>query len=94
MWHEGEGLVCHLSLERHPALLGVVYTFGKALGAHGAAFVTQHSSIITHLLNYSKPLIYSTSLPPHSLITIQEAYKAMALGVSLSSAWKYVLSLF
>jgi 8-amino-7-oxononanoate synthase len=74
---KGEGLICSLGLNIHPNLLGVVHTFGKAIGCHGASFVTQHSNIITYLLNYCHPLIYSTSLPTHTLISIQQAYQYM-----------------
>lgn len=75
---KGEGLISSLGLQRHPALLGVVYTYGKAFGTHGASFATNHASIISHLLNYSKPLVYSTSLPLHSVVCIQKAYETVA----------------
>lgn len=74
----GDGLVSALQLQQHPNLLGVVYTFGKAVGQHGAALVTPHEILLTYLANYSKPLIYSTSLPIHSIISIREAYRAIA----------------
>lgn len=74
----GEGLVGALGLGSHPSLLGVIHTFGKALGVHGAALVTPHRDLISYLVNYSRPLIYSTSLPLHSLVCIQEAYKIMS----------------
>eukprot|EP01041_Mallomonas_annulata_P009690 gene9690-20144_t len=73
----GEGLIVSLGLQAHPALLGVVYTFGKAIGQHGAALLTSHPEIIPVLLNYSKPLIYSTSLPVHALISIRETYETL-----------------
>jgi len=73
----GEGLINKLYLESHPNLLGVVYTYGKGLGYHGASLVTSHLSLINYMLNYSRPLIYSTSLPIPSVLTIQAAYEEL-----------------
>lgn len=51
-----------LGLEAHPALLAGMHSFGKAFGAHGAAVVGS-STLKEFLVNYARPLIYSTSLP-------------------------------
>jgi 8-amino-7-oxononanoate synthase len=56
---------------------GVIYTFGKAVGVHGAALLTNYEEVVSHLLNYSYPLIYSTSLPSHTLISVLCAYDHM-----------------
>lgn len=61
---QGKGLVSALGLERHPALLASMHSFGKALGAHGAVVVGS-STLKAFLINYARPLIYSTSLPLH-----------------------------
>ena len=53
-----------------------VHTFGKALGCHGAVVVGP-AVLKPFLSNYAKPLIYSTSLPPVSLLAIREAYAVM-----------------
>ncbi|KAH9260945.1 hypothetical protein BASA81_000641 [Batrachochytrium salamandrivorans] len=53
-----------------------VITFGKAVGAHGAAIVGP-SMLRDYLLNYARPLIYSTSLPLHSLVCIDQAFEFM-----------------
>lgn len=51
-----------------------MYTYGKAFGCHGAAVVG--SSVLTqYLINFSRPFIYSTALPPHSLFSIDGAYQ-------------------
>ncbi len=72
----GSGCLCALELESHPALLATVYTFGKAAGCHGAVIIT--SNIVKqYLINYARPFIYSTALPPHSLCTIECAYDTM-----------------
>lgn len=45
-----------------------VHTFGKALGVHGAIAVGS-KVLKSYLLNYARPLIYTTSLPAHSLVS-------------------------
>lgn len=51
-----------LNLEAHPALLAGMHSFGKAFGAHGAVVVGS-ATLKEFLVNYARPLIYSTSLP-------------------------------
>ena len=75
--NQGTGLIAELGLESHPALLAHVFTFGKAAGCHGAV-VCGSSSLKEFLLNYGRPIVYSTSLPLHSLVTIDCAYESMA----------------
>ncbi|CAM9263914.1 unnamed protein product [Choristocarpus tenellus] len=70
---EGRGIVNALGLEKHPSLLATVHTFGKAFGAHGAVVVGS-STLRDFLVNYARPLIYSTSLPLHSLACIKCSY--------------------
>lgn len=54
-------------------LLARVYTYGKAMGAHGAAVV---GSVLLrdHLVNFSRPFIYTTAAPLHQLQSIAAAY--------------------
>ena len=76
----GTGVLAALELEHHPSLLCSVYTFGKAAGCHGAVVVGS-KTFISYLVNYARPFVYSTSLPPHSLVTIQESYKSMTTEI-------------
>jgi 8-amino-7-oxononanoate synthase len=78
MGPRGEGMVSALGVQPHRQLLGVVHTFGKAVGLHGAALMTSHASLIGTMLNYSRPFIYSTSLPVSSVRAVRIAYDAMA----------------
>lgn len=67
----GEGLVVLLGLE--DLVFARVHTFGKALGAHGAA-VAGSQSLREMLVNYARTFIYTTALPQHSLQAIDCAY--------------------
>ena len=70
----GEGLVCHYQLEKE--IYACVYTFGKALGLHGAAVVGS-TVLRDYLLNHARSFIFATALPPHSYLQIQKAYQAL-----------------
>lgn len=50
-----------------------IYTFGKAVGYHGAVIVGS-AQLKQFLINFSRPLIYTTSMPP-------ESYKVIKLGL-------------
>lgn len=54
-----------------------VYTYGKAMGCHGAA-VLGSELLRTYLINFARSFIYTTALPEHSLRCIQTAYKLLA----------------
>lgn len=71
----GEGLVQHLNL--HHAVDVRIHTYGKGLGCHGAAVVGSRTLIDT-LINFARPFIYSTALPPASYAAIERAYAALA----------------
>jgi 8-amino-7-oxononanoate synthase len=57
-----------------------IHTFGKALGAHGAVVVGSRV-LRSYLLNYAKPLIFSTAMPTHSLVSIRCSYAYMRLVI-------------
>jgi 8-amino-7-oxononanoate synthase len=58
------------------AIFARVITFGKALGCHGAA-ILGCKDLINYLVNFSKSLIYTTALSPHSIATIYIAYQEL-----------------
>jgi 8-amino-7-oxononanoate synthase len=68
----GEGLVQQLQLESK--CFARVHTFGKALGVHGA-IVLGSSFLRSYLVNFCRPFIYTTALPPHTIDHIAESYK-------------------
>ena len=51
-----------------------IHTFGKGIGAHGAA-VLGDQLVKDYLINFSRQFIYTTSLPLHSIVVLQEAYR-------------------
>ena len=67
-----------------------VYTFGKAVGAHGAG-VAGSATLIAYLINYSRSFIYTTSLPEHSIIAVKQAFEKIRSD-SASAAWHGLLS--
>jgi len=71
---KGEGMVAELGLEEQ--VFARILTFGKALGAHGA-IVAGSSALREFLINFSRPFIYTTALPLHSIITLKHAYKLL-----------------
>jgi 8-amino-7-oxononanoate synthase len=87
----GTGVIAALNLENHPSLLAAVYTFGKAAGCHGAVVIAKEV-VKQYLINYARPFVYSTSLPPHSLCTIECAYDTM-IGEEGSKLRKRVFGL-
>lgn len=50
-----------------------VYTYGKAMGCHGAAIVGSND-LRNYLINFARSFIYTTALPIHSVAAISAAY--------------------
>ena len=68
---KGEGLVQLLKLEEK--CFARIHTFGKACGCHGA-IVLGSSRLKEYLVNFSRPFIYSTSMPPATVAAINTSY--------------------
>ena len=58
-------------------ILTRIHTFSKALGAHGAVVLCS-DELKRFLINYSRPFIYSTALPFHSLAAIKCSYQFLS----------------
>ncbi|KAI9179139.1 hypothetical protein H9P43_005801 [Blastocladiella emersonii ATCC 22665] len=68
---DGAGLVSALGIEDQVPIR--VHTFGKAIGCHGAVVFCAPETR-EFLLNYARPLVYSTMMPPSALAAIDAAY--------------------
>lgn len=53
-----------------------IVTFGKALGAHGAAVLCDEV-LKEYLLNFARSFIYTTALPPHALASVIVGYNRL-----------------
>jgi len=67
----GRGLCNELGIESE--CFARIYTYGKAMGCHGAA-VAGSKELKDYLINYARSFIYTTALPLHSLQMINAAY--------------------
>lgn len=71
---EGQGVVQAENLQERVFLR--MHTFGKALGTHGA-IVLGSRDLRDYLINFTRSFIYTTSLPFHSLLSIEAAYELL-----------------
>ncbi|SMG08454.1 8-amino-7-oxononanoate synthase [Marivirga sericea] len=88
---KGFGLCCDLGLEDQ--IFARIYTFGKAVGAHGAA-VCGSKILKEYLINYSRQFIYTTALPHYSVAAIQNALTYRMHHPELWSNLKSKIDLF
>jgi len=84
---QGRSHVAMLGLENR--VLACLYTFGKALAVSGAVIVT-NTVVRDYLLNYARPLIYTTS-PTHATIIAADASFDMLIDGTAS--YLHLLSL-
>ncbi|AOM40782.1 8-amino-7-oxononanoate synthase [Xenorhabdus hominickii] len=76
--HEGRGSCWSQNVK--PEIL--IVTFGKAFGLSGAAVLCDEQTA-EYLLQYSRHLIYSTSMPPAQAVALSEAVRQIRAGESL-----------
>ncbi|MEO5684550.1 MAG: 8-amino-7-oxononanoate synthase [Chitinophagaceae bacterium] len=76
MGSQGAGLVQALELEQQ--CFARIHTFGKALGCHGAV-VLGTVTLREYLVNFCRPFMYTTALPPASIAAIAAAYALFPL---------------
>ena len=60
----GEGVVASLNLQSR--VFATLYTFGKALGGHGAVWAVSEG-MKQYLVNFSRAFIFSTGIAPHQI---------------------------
>ena len=88
---KGEGKVVELGLENDVQIRLV--TFGKAIGCHGAAVLFDDKTK-QYLINFSRSLIFTTSLPDHSLVGVRKVYDSMSDMVVKKLNTRYLIALF
>jgi 8-amino-7-oxononanoate synthase len=71
---DGQGLVGEFQLQDR--VFACVYTYGKALGLHGAAVVGSQT-LIDYLINFARSFVYSTAMPPAAYAHIEAAYRRL-----------------
>lgn len=89
--NSGSGFAVKLGLEKD--ILIRIYTFGKAMGIHGAA-VACDSYLTEYLINFSRPFIYTTALSPHSILSISSAFTYLAKHTFLQTEINDRINLF
>ena len=70
-----------------------IYTFGKAMGVHGAC-VAGSETLIHYLLNFARPFIYTTALSQHSVASIQCAFDYLSANISLQQTLRNKIDLY
>jgi 8-amino-7-oxononanoate synthase len=71
---QGRGLCNELNIEQD--CFARIYTFGKAMGIHGAAVVGS-SDLYDYLVNFARSLIYTTASPASSVALIMASYNLL-----------------
>lgn len=87
----GAGIACSLGLQER--IFARIYTFGKAMGIHGAC-IAGSESLIEYLINFARPFIYTTALPPHGFAAINEAFRFVREHPERSESLKHKIEIF
>lgn len=76
----GSGLCCALNIDQKIPIR--IYTFGKAMGLHGACVVGS-KELINYLINFARPFIYTTAMDSKSVLAISTAFKFLSTHLFL-----------
>jgi 8-amino-7-oxononanoate synthase len=85
MGKDGSGMACALGLEQE--ILASIYTFGKAMGVHGAC-IAGSQVLGQFLINFARPFIYTTAMSLHSLVSISNAFSFLQNNLHLQQLLK------
>jgi 8-amino-7-oxononanoate synthase len=91
MGTHGSGLATSLGIEDKIAIR--VYTFGKAMGVHGAC-VTGSRSLISYLINFARTFIFTTAMSPHSIASIDCSFEYLKSNLNLQKELSAKISYF
>jgi 8-amino-7-oxononanoate synthase len=88
---DGSGLATSRGLQNNIDVR--IYTFGKAMGIHGAC-VAGTGNLKNYLINFARPFIYTTALPQHSLAAIDSAFQFLSQNIVLQKTMAQKIKLF
>lgn len=88
---DGGGLATSLGLEKQIPVR--ILTFGKAMGVHGAC-VCCSEPVRNYLVNFSRPFIYTTAMPDHSLAAIRCSFQFLQEHRELRNALTKKIDMF
>lgn len=87
----GSGLVNELGLSDE--VFATIFTFGKAMGIHGACIATSNL-VAEYLINFSRPFIYTTAPSAFEVISIRSAFDYLTSHPSLALNLGYKSEMF
>ena len=70
-----------------------IYTFGKAMGCHGAC-VAGSKTLIDYLINFARPFIFTTAMPLHSIAAIDCSFDYLRQNTELQHVLQQKKELF
>lgn len=76
----GSGYATSLGLENKIPIR--IYTFGKAMGVHGACVVGS-KILIDYLINFARTFIFTTAMAPHSIASIDCSFQYLSERLGL-----------
>jgi 8-amino-7-oxononanoate synthase len=88
---EGNGLANRDNLQEEIKVR--VYTFGKAMGVHGAC-VACDAETKNLLVNFSRPFIYTTAPADHSVVSVSCAFDYLAANTGLQEELRSKIAFF
>ncbi len=88
---DGSGMAVDMNLHER---IGIrVYTFGKAMGIHGAC-VAGSENLVRYLVNFARPFIYTTAMPAHSIAAIECSFTYLRQHIYLQQALRSKIDLY
>lgn len=87
----GYGLVDRYRLQKQ--VVATVITYGKALGTHGAAVLTDNL-IKSYLVNFASPFIYTTAAHDFLWVSIRKGYEFLKANQEISGRLQHKIRIF